>query len=467
MRVLVQSLLVLCALPAFAASYNLKELKPMPGGNFSDARSINASGYVAGAASDKSFLWASMWFQPDAGPVAVLGNAASTNEFFSINATGDLVGMSQFASDGGMRPILNSGSLFTLLPTPGYSFGIANGVSDRFAYENTHDANSIVGAVSKYTSTDWQRAVAWTRNGQMTVLDTVDTQLGTGELTVRNGANSIDHFGLIGGYSSKKGSLLEWPVVWGIDTSSIVTQAGVDAGHGGYGGGINDVRDSRYFAGYFYPKDVNPTNPGPSNAVAHACYWENPGSPQDIGKAWPSSSGAMAVRDHYSTLNQRPELVGWRQGSGGHPVAMRWDPDHGMQDLESLVSTLGAWQLWTAFDVAPDGRIVGQGLLAGQERGFILIPIAVKMIHVPPFPIGGGVSAQASIDLLDEAEQDVIVRLESSNPAAVLPRTVTVPRGRSSVSFTIQTQRVRAAVDVTATATLDEQVQSARFTVSP
>src|SRR4051812_31699202 len=104
MRLPMRSLLpALLALPALSASYNVKELKPLAGGTFSDARSINASGYVAGAASDKSsFLWAAMWFQPNAGPAAILANAAASNEFFSINATGDLAGVTQWFSDSGM-----------------------------------------------------------------------------------------------------------------------------------------------------------------------------------------------------------------------------------------------------------------------------------------------------------------------------------------------------------------------------
>jgi len=448
-----------------AASYTVKELKPLAGGNMTDGRAINAAGHAVGASTDKLPLpWATRWNVPGTTPTVWWG-FGDDDFFHSVNATDDEVGQAlvHTLTVSESYPLLQTGSNLFTLATPGYSYGVAYCIADRFADPSFIDTNSIVGAVANALGADpEERAVAWTGNGVMTVLD----PLPGGELGTWNVAYSIDAFGLIGGSSNGKGAIAEQAVVWGPAGSSITTWYNDPArDNPGVGGGVRDVSDSYYFAGYYYP---GPTPP----LVEHACYWDGTPTTHDIGTLYGGNSMALGVRNHAFTANQRPVIVGWSdkdKSSNGHfQVAFIWDEVHNMRDLNALIPANTGWVLDIAYGVTPDGRIVGSGELGGQPRGFVLVPYTIlKLAFGNRGLIVGGQSAQASLEMSDAAPEDTTIALRSSSPYAVVPATVTIPRGRSSVGFSIGTRPVRGPLDAVISAVRDDDQMTATIRITP
>lgn len=101
-----------------------------------------------------------------------------------------------------------------------------------------------------------------------------------------------------------------------------------------------------------------------SELGSHAVMWRH-GTMLDLGNLG-GSSFALGVND-------RGEVVGasWDE-SGTRPHAFLYS--HGeMLDLERHVHAPG-WVLFSAIDICNDGRIVGNGTLDGNTRGFVLTP---------------------------------------------------------------------------------------------
>lgn len=448
---------------ALGQSYGVKELKPLAGGKLTVGNGINASGTLAGASSDKYGLgWATLWGAPNSAPNVWWG-AGEENYFNSINGPGDTAGYTLFYNGGDpfYAPIVASGSQLSVLPTPGYKAGEAWCISDLFSDKTAADAYTVVGAVSTHLGADPAgRAAAWRRDGAMLLLKTLP---GGDAFSGYNAAYSVDRFGLAGGSSAMNGQSVEQAVVWGLPSGDIVWWLNdpVRDNHG-VGGAVRDVRDSWYFAGYYYPADFHTT---------HACYWDGQNTTHDLGALYGGSSAATAVRDHASTPNNRPEIVGWTDGNAGDyghfPVAYVWDPVHGMRDLNTLIPANSGWHLDIANDVDPQGRIVGSGTLYGVMRGFVLTPIKIGKFPINPLSVVGGSQAQASITLLDEAPVDVTITLASSSASATAPRSVTIPRGQQTVRFAITTSPVRTTTTAVITATLGEQQTAGRMTITP
>ena len=105
------------------------------------------------------------------------------------------------------------------------------------------------------------------------------------------------------------------------------------------GGGVRDVRDGIYIAGYIITQGPTPSGP----AIEHASYWDGTHHTNDIQALSnaPGNSQAYAVRDHFSTPNQRPEIVGWwdplLDNNGHFAHAFIWNPTLGMRDLNTLI----------------------------------------------------------------------------------------------------------------------------------
>ncbi|MCX6592434.1 MAG: S8 family serine peptidase [Acidobacteria bacterium] len=98
-----------------------------------------------------------------------------------------------------------------------------------------------------------------------------------------------------------------------------------------------------------------------------------------------------------------------------------------------------------------------------------LTPTALASISLSPTSVVGQVSATSNkVNLNGPAPSDIVVSLASSDPAAVVPATVTVPAGAtSSPVFTITTKEVAANTVVTISATYDGVTKSGSLTVRP
>jgi probable HAF family extracellular repeat protein len=104
--------------------------------------------------------------------------------------------------------------------------------------------------------------------------------------------------------------------------------------------------------------------PGPY----HAFLWSAQTGMADLGTlAAGGFSDARAISD-------RGEIVGWASVAGLAHHAFVWDVQSGMRDLNGLIPAGSGWILEAATDVNECGRIVGDGLLGGLQRAFLLTP---------------------------------------------------------------------------------------------
>jgi uncharacterized repeat protein (TIGR01451 family) len=95
------------------------------------------------------------------------------------------------------------------------------------------------------------------------------------------------------------------------------------------------------------------------------------GELKDLGTLGGRFSAAWGVSD-------AGEVVGTSTMEGGYSHAFLYR-DTQMTDLNSLIPADSGWSLKLAYGFDPDGRIVGQGTLAGEERAFLLTPVEPRL----------------------------------------------------------------------------------------
>ncbi|MCX6595322.1 MAG: S8 family serine peptidase [Acidobacteria bacterium] len=98
-----------------------------------------------------------------------------------------------------------------------------------------------------------------------------------------------------------------------------------------------------------------------------------------------------------------------------------------------------------------------------------LTPTALSSVSLSPASLVGQASATSNrVTLNGPAQSNIVVSLSSSDPAAVVPASVTVPAGATtSPVFTITTKEVAANTVVTISASLDGVTRTAAMTLRP
>jgi probable HAF family extracellular repeat protein len=182
-----------------------------------------------------------------------------------------------------------------------------------------------------------------------------------------------------------------------------------------FGFGINNEGQAVGSSGLCANTARPPFTAGP--LAAHAVLWEKDGSPHDLGSL--VSGGTINIA---TGINDRGEVAGGSQSSGGAPHAFLWTEDKGMQDLGTLAGDflsvapcchtisnqgqvvgfsipgpLGSgraflwqdgvmfdlntlipkdspWYLQQALSINDDGQIVGFGTIGGNVHAFLATP---------------------------------------------------------------------------------------------
>jgi probable HAF family extracellular repeat protein len=182
-----------------------------------------------------------------------------------------------------------------------------------------------------------------------------------------------------------------------------------------FGVGINNEGQAVGSSGLCSNTALPPFTAGPQ--AAHAVLWEKDGSPHDLGSL--VSGGTINIA---GGINDRGEVAGGSQSSGGAPHAFLWTEDKGMQDLGTLsgdflsaapcchsinnrgqvvgfsipgplgsgraflwqdgvmfdLNTLipkgSPWYLLKALSINDDGQIVGFGTIGGNIHAFLATP---------------------------------------------------------------------------------------------
>jgi probable HAF family extracellular repeat protein len=133
-----------------------------------------------------------------------------------------------------------------------------------------------------------------------------------------------------------------------------------DLGTLGGGRGAEAINNIGQVVGYSYTSGLN----------VHAFLWDSTNGMQDLGTI--SGYGSVA-----SGINDFGQVVGSLTTSGEEPQhSFVWDSTNGMRDLNDLIDSNSGWTLNSAKAINNKGQIVGYGNLNGQQRAFLLTPIA-------------------------------------------------------------------------------------------
>lgn len=102
-----------------------------------------------------------------------------------------------------------------------------------------------------------------------------------------------------------------------------------------------------------------------------ATRWEN-GVVTNLGTLG-GPSAPPVVESYARAINDLGVIAGTSVTSNFEVHAVVWK-NGAIQDLNALIPAGTGWILTNAYDVANDGRIVGEGFINGQARPFVLIP---------------------------------------------------------------------------------------------
>lgn len=101
-----------------------------------------------------------------------------------------------------------------------------------------------------------------------------------------------------------------------------------------------------------------------------------------------------------------------------------------------------------------------------QSASVEITPATLSAFSVSPATVIGGANSEATVHLAGLAgSSGDQVTLSSSNPAALVPASITVPSGSNSYSFLLKTKPVSANTTVTLSATLGSTTQRGTLTV--
>ncbi len=105
---------------------------------------------------------------------------------------------------------------------------------------------------------------------------------------------------------------------------------------------------------------------------------------------------------------------------------------------------------------------------ASQTTPLTVQPGGLVGLTIQPTTLTGGTSAMATLTLDANAPPGGLgVGIASSDPAVIVPATITVPAGKSSFTFPVVTSSVSALTAATLTATLGGATETASLTVLP
>lgn len=325
---------------ARAAQYSITDLGSLGGVNGSGALALNGLGTSAGY----SFVQGTNFVHAMVnryGAVEDLGTLGGTQSLaHAINASGDAVGWAYPLGVAVQRAVLWRGGETIALGT----FG--GNVSDA---RDINNSGLVVG--SAFDAASNERAFWW------------------------NGAGLHD-MGTFGGLQSRAYACNEWGDIVG--WAAIPNDAGLHAFLAKPDGDLYDLGTLGGPTSHAY--DINEN--------VHICGWSSLSIDLPPSRGWFWANGIMkslgTLGGIYSAafgLNNLDQVVGASTRANGTQAAFLWQNDQ-LLDLNTTLPNNSGWFLSRAFDIDDHGAIVGEGVLNGSPRAFLLIPAGLT--SVPP-----------------------------------------------------------------------------------
>ncbi len=134
------------------------------------------------------------------------------------------------------------------------------------------------------------------------------------------------------------------------------------------------INESGQIVGEYVLADHPPLQPGSIvfDYYGHAVRWTGLVG-EDLGTLY---KGLYVSFSAGYGINDLGQVVGKAAGVSGYDVAFLYTQGQ-MFDLNTLVSANSGWNLYRANHINNQGTITGWGMLNGQNRAFLLSPVAV------------------------------------------------------------------------------------------
>ncbi len=319
---------------AAAQSYTVTDIGP--GGGLGGGRAINSLGDVVVDNAGVSYVWTPTHHYLALTPLP----GGTETEAFGINSHGLVVGES-FFSVGYHAASWTNGKPQDLGTLPGGVLSWANAIN----------ASGLIAGASDGTNVG-PEATVWSSSGPH----------GLGFLPggSYSDAFGINRVGQVVGFSDLTGGGSDG-FIW----SKATGMQDLGSLPGGGGSSANAINDRGQVVG----------GSGCGAACLHAVLWSSvKGSILDLGVLPGSTfSSAYGINNHGAVVGSAGYI-----DSAEH--AFIWTSTGGMQDLNNLIPQNTGWTLEFAFAINDAGQIAGDGALNGQERGFLLTPIAASSL---------------------------------------------------------------------------------------
>jgi probable HAF family extracellular repeat protein len=344
----------LVTLAAPVAFYDITELGTL-GGSTSDARGINSSGQVVGAAdtvsgSEHTYLWSSGKMQ-DLGTLGGAGSGAT-----AINDAGQVIGSADVAGGGYHAFVGTESGLLDLGTLPGDKSSIAYGMNA---------AGQVVGTsltVKDNGSIMATRAVLW-MNGIAQDLGSLRSNTSNTSSLITDIAYGINAAGQVVGWSTVPSGgphafLWSGGKMQDLTPPNLTDPVSVAFGINDSGQVVGAVNTAPLI---FSPSFL---------AGTRAARWTE-GRFQDLG----------TLSGYYRSLaygiNAAGTVVGVATNEAAYGNSLRghafvYSDTTGMVDLNSLIDPSLGWELQSAYSINGAGQIVGEGMHNGNRRGFLL-----------------------------------------------------------------------------------------------
>ncbi len=352
-----------------ATTYTIAEIGTL-GGARSQALGLNAAGEVVGwaetaAGQQHAYLWTN-------GRLTDLGTlpGGEASMAVAVNARGQVVGGSttaagqQLGGPGTRAFLWQDGRMTELGTLQGGDASQATGIND---------AGQVIGFANRRPGTPIQ-AILWQGGAP--------AELGTLPGAVGSRANAINNRGQVVGVAIRGPDQPLRAVLW---QEGRVVDLGLPPGYAA--SRAFAINEAGLIAGRASDA-TEPVNP----AVCPAPLRCVPMLHRD--GAWvplatlPGIPNASAV-----ALNSLGQAVGLAQPPDGPGRALLWD-GNAVTDLNTLIPAGSGWALTEALGITDGGQIVGNGLLNGQQRGYLLTPAAMPGL---PNTGDGGAPARSPV----------------------------------------------------------------------